>query len=69
MVPMIIQDQIVAFNSISVEIIPCFYANSTDMYYSFKEFFIGLGVIMSLNINSHRICSVVSFVHFLNKEP
>lgn len=72
-VPMTTQHQTVAFNSISVEIIPCFYANSTDMYYSFKELLTGLGWLgrfaMSLNINSHRICSVESFVLVLNKEP
>lgn len=42
-VSMTIQYHIVAFNSISAEIMPCFYANSTDRCYSFKELFIGLG--------------------------
>lgn len=59
-VPVTIQYHIVAFNSTSLETIPCFYANSTDMCYSFKELFIGLGRLgkfaMSLNRNSHWIC-------------
>lgn len=68
-----IQYQITAFNSISAELIPCFYVNSTDMYYSFKELFIGLewlgGFVITLNINSCTICSMGSFVFVLNKEP
>lgn len=69
----LIQYQITAFHNVSVEIIPCVYVNSTVTYYPFKELFIGLEWLgrctISLNINSHRICSVGSFVLVLNKEP
>ena len=69
----LIQYQITAFHNVSVEIIPCVYVNSTVMYYPFKELFIGLEWLgrftISLSINSHRICSMGSFVLALNKEP